>query len=88
VGVSGDKGELSVGGMNFSIPEHPARLLQQAFVAMKESTVLHKQETEVMLLDKGKDVPVTEPTVQHPKVPTGADEPESSKQAEVRGRGQ
>jgi hypothetical protein len=28
VGESGNKGELSVRGMNFSIPEHAARLLQ------------------------------------------------------------
>jgi hypothetical protein len=83
VGAPGAKGELSVGGKNFSIPEHATLLLQQAFEAMKEPRVMHKQEAEVTRMDKGKEVSKTEPMVQQSKLTAGAEEPESSKQAEV-----
>jgi hypothetical protein len=54
---------------------------------MKELAVLPKHESKGMRTDKGKNVQVIEPAVQHPNVTVGADEPESSKQVELRGGG-
>jgi hypothetical protein len=53
VGASSASGSLSVGGKNFSIPEQAALLLQRAFEAMKEPSVLSKQVVEEVRVGKG-----------------------------------
>jgi hypothetical protein len=52
-GASGASGALSVGGKNFSILEQAALLLQRAFEAMKEPSVLSKQVVEEVRVGKG-----------------------------------
>jgi hypothetical protein len=82
----GGSGEL--GRKDFSIPKQAALLLQQAFEAMKESSVRFKHGTTIDGEDKGKAVIEQVDQVEKlPKPPLTIEGLESSKQGDIRGGG-
>jgi hypothetical protein len=85
VGDSTAPGALSLGGKSFSIPEHAAALLQQAFEALSQPAAGSTHGEVKVGEDKGKAVIGVEPVEKVTKSGLMIEGPESSKQGEIRG---
>jgi hypothetical protein len=54
VSMTGSAGALNLGGKSFNIPEQATFLLQQAFKAMRDPSMVSKQDAVKVGIDKGK----------------------------------